>query len=313
MLARDSGLFISSKLPFILGANLAGEVLSLGPNVTKYVVGQHIYGQGKMLDPTPDTSGLQEYALLHENFSAAVPEGFTDDKMATLPVNATTSFAALFHGNWFGFPPPFPLLDERAKTFKYEEKKIVIIGAGSNVGKLGIQFAALAGVGTIIAVASPAGEEELRSMGATHVIDRHSSSIVQQVHEIVGGEEGVEYVYDSANFEYELATSLVPKGKESFIAVLHVADDAVERLKAKGKELCTARVVTGIMNNWVGNPVGDMFWESLGKWVSEGKVRIPGFRVIEGLDVEKVEEALAGYREGKPANVIVHPHGKREG
>jgi NADPH2:quinone reductase len=112
---------------------------------------------------------------LETNTSAVVPDGFTDDQMVTLPINANTSFAALFHPNWLGFPPPF---SPEAKNFDYAAQSIVIIGAGSNCGKLAIQFARLAGIGVIIAVASLSGEKLLRELGATHVVDRNSKSVV---------------------------------------------------------------------------------------------------------------------------------------
>ena len=67
-----------------------------------------------------------------------------------------------------------------------------------------------------------------------------------------------------------------------------------------------------VLDNWVGSPVEDIFWRCLEKWVEEGKVRIPRFRVIEGLSKERVEESLIGHREGKPADMIVHPHGEIE-
>ncbi|RDW77883.1 GroES-like protein [Coleophoma crateriformis] len=134
---RDMGLFIGKKLPFISGGDIAGVVLKVDDNVNKYTVGQHIYGQGRMLDPTPDSAGLQEYAILRPDFSALVPLGFTVDQLVTLPINATTSFSALFHQNWFGFTPPFPSVEQNSRS-NYAEETIVIIGAGSNVRKLAI-------------------------------------------------------------------------------------------------------------------------------------------------------------------------------
>ena len=74
------GLFIGKNLPFVLGGNIAGTIHAVGYNVKKYTIGQHIYGQGRMLDPTPDSAGLQEYAILRPDFSALVPLGFTDDE-----------------------------------------------------------------------------------------------------------------------------------------------------------------------------------------------------------------------------------------
>jgi len=304
---RDMGLFIGKNLPFILGSNIAGAVQVVGQNVTKYTIGQHIYGQGRMLDPTPDSAGLQEYALLRPDFSALVPTGFTDDQLVTLPVNATTSFTALFHRDWFGFVPPFAFIDDKYKA-NYDQQALVILGAGSNVGKLAIQLARIRAIGTIIAVASISRTVELKGMGATHVIDRHSLNIVNEVQAIAGGPDSVTHVYDCVNWTYELAVAMVSKTQPSFIATLHSVENAIKELGKSGKEKCVAKVVSGSKNNFEGNLVGDLFWDTLGAWVQEGVLQIPKYRTIQGLDERRINDALDSYRDGGPVlQAIVHP------
>ncbi|KAE8443923.1 hypothetical protein EG329_001233 [Mollisiaceae sp. DMI_Dod_QoI] len=301
--SRDKGLFIKDHLPSVVGHNIAGIVQELGPGVTKYTIGQHIYGQGNPLAVTTDSSGLQQYATLSTNESAPVPENLTDDQMATLPINATTIFCALFHQNWLGFPPPF---STEAKTYDYKKEKLVVIGGGSNCGKFAIQFAKLVGFGIIIAIASLSGETELKAMGATHVIDRHSESIVKDVQKICGGEEEVTHVIDTVTYDYELALELVAKNRASSVAVLHSVDLTSE-LKKRGKSLGRGSGVSGWKNNF-DEETGRLYWENLGKWVQEGKILIPKFRVIEGLDEVLVNEALDSYRGRKPVvHAIVHP------
>jgi len=304
---RDRGLFFGNNLPFILGSNIAGIVQSVGENVTKYTAGQHIYGQGRPLDPTPDSTGLQEYAILRHDFSAPVPLGFTDDQLVTLPANATASFAALFHQDWFGFIPPFSSVETQEKP-NYDQQAIVIIGAGSNSGKLAIQFARIRGIGTIIAVASISGAPELKELGATHVVDRHSTTIVEEVQAIAGGPDSVTHVYDCVNWTHELAAALVSSTRPSFIAMLHRSPNVSDELTRLEKGNCVAKTVTGSKNNFAGNPIGDLFWENLGPWVQQGKVKIQKYRTIEGLDERRINDALDSYRDGKPVlQAIVHP------
>jgi NADPH2:quinone reductase len=300
------GLFIGSHLPFILGTNIAGIVLtSTSP---KYTPGQHIYGQGLPLAPVPNYSGLQEYALLPVSNSAPVPEGLSDEEAATLPINTATSFAALFHQNWLGFPTPW---SQEAKTFDYSKEKLVIIGAGTNCGRLAIQFAKSVGIGLIVVTASLSNEKELLALGATHVVDRHllEPELLAQVWAAVGGQEEIIKVLDCANWTFEVASSLVAKEKTSFIATLHQVRSGPELLVQKGKGKAEMKVLGVAVNNW-----GDEdteFWSWLGKEVTEGRVRIPKFRVIEGLDVGRVNEALDSYRDGSPVvQAVVRPGGK---
>jgi NADPH2:quinone reductase len=301
------GIFIGKNLPFVLGSNIAGIVQTVGREVTKYTVGQHIYGQGRVLDPVPDSAGLQEYAIMRPDFSGPVPSGFTDDQFATLPVNATTSFTALFHPEWLGLVPPFPSFEQESKP-NYEQESLVVIGAGSNVGKLAVQFARIRGIGKIIAVASASRTSELKGLGATHVIDRHSSAIVEEVQAITGGPESATRVYDCVSWTYELAAAIVPQTRPSFILTLHPPQNAVEELTKLGKQNCVAKVVTGSQNNFEGSPVGDLFWDTLGTWVQEGKIKIQNYRTIQGLDEKRVNEALDSYRDGSPVvQAIVNP------
>lgn len=240
------------------------------------------------------------------NYSAPVPKGFTDDQVVTLPVNATTSFAALFLPQFFGFPAPYT---PEAKTFDYAAQKLVIIGAGSNVGKIAIQFAKTVGIGQIVAVASLSGESVLRELGATHVVDRHSSTIVQDIRTACGGPESVTQIYDCVNWTHELAVETISSKKKGKILALHPIANALELVEKEGKGNVEAKFVSGL-NDTVKEVAGE-YWELLGKWVQEGRVRIPKYRTIEGLDVVGVDECLDSYRDGSPVTqAVVHPNGK---
>lgn len=167
--SREFGLFVGEKLPWVLGANIAGEVTELGPGMSKAKIGDHIFGLENIAARVPDGGGLQEYVLLDEDALAKVPDGFTDDQVVTLPINAVTSFMAFFYTEFgFNFPAPWT---EEGSTFDFSSESVVIIAAGSNVGKLGVQFAKLAGVGKIICVAGLSNTDELKNYGATHFID----------------------------------------------------------------------------------------------------------------------------------------------
>lgn len=273
----------------------------LGPGVTKYQTGQHIFGQGSPVAPIPDSTGLQEFATLLTSDSALVPEGFTDDQAATLPTNAVTAFTALFNKSNFAFPYP------RQGDFDYAAQTLVVIGAGSNVGRLTVQMANFVGLGKIIAVASLSGEKELRAMGATHVVDRYSDDIARDIYAITDGQDSVTNVMDCVNWTFEFAAQLVSSTRPGKIMTLHQPPTALAELERLGKKDVKAGIVLGIREYFV--ELAEMFWENIGEWVAQGNV-IPGkFRVIEGLDEQKINEALDSYQDGKPVlQAIVHPN-----
>jgi NADPH2:quinone reductase len=232
--------------------------------------------------------------------------------MATLPINAMTSYAALFGPQYFGFPAPGSRVAER---FAYEDIKLVILGARSVVGKFGIQFAKLVGIGTIIVTASltPDSEKELKELGATKVIDRHSKTVIEDIWDAAGGKGEVGYVYDCVNWTYELAAELVSNKEGNKIMVLHRANSAVSELEKRGKGGVEAKVVVGGDREGL-RGVLEVFWERIGECIVEGKVQIPRFRIIEGLDEERVNEALDSYRDGgRVVQAVVHPNARVEG
>jgi NADPH2:quinone reductase len=300
---RDLGLFIGEKLPFILGTNIAGVVTSLGPDTTSYKIGDPIFGLGNPFHPTPDMSGLQEYALLSTAASAKIPTGLTPAQAATFPVNAVTSFEALFHPtNGFGLPAPLPAPDA---GFDYATQSILIIGGGSNVGKLGIQFARLVGVGRVVVVASVENAALLKELGATHVVDRHlgAAGVVAAVHAITG-REGVTHVYDCVSWEYSLAVELVSRTRPSVILTLHPAESAAELVKEKGLE-GTVKVGFVVGNSSFLAPLTEEFWKALPGWIEAGNLAVPEYRVVEGLDLKAVEEGLDSYKDGSPVTPFV--------
>lgn len=298
---RDLGLFIGEKLPFILGTNIAGTVTKLGPEVTKYAVGDDIFGLGKPGHPTPDMSGLQEYALLDTESSAKIPASFTLDEMVTFPVNAVTSYNALFNEKAFGFPAPINMTKA-----PFSQETVVIIGGGSNVGKLGLQFAKLAGIGKVVTIASAANTDTLKKLGATHVVDRHAeqTAIVQQVHAIVE-RNGATHIYDCVSWELSLANALLPVSGKGILLTLHPFDDAEAKFKSEGLD-CRVTFVLG-NSEWMGS-LTHRFWELLPQWIEDRKLEVSKFKVVEGLDLKLIEEGLDTYKDGKPVTpVIVHP------
>src|ERR1700761_6028910 len=167
--ARDHGLFIAQNLPAVLTNEVVGKVVSLGPSVTKYAVGDLIVSHATF-DGKYTQTGLQQYAISEVDFSAKIPDGFTGDDGATLPTNVIAPLVALFDASALAIPAPWT---DEAKSFDYKGTSLLVMGGGSSCGKFGVQLAALAGIGNIIVVGGD--EAELKSYGATRVLDRHGS------------------------------------------------------------------------------------------------------------------------------------------
>jgi NADPH2:quinone reductase len=83
--SRDIGLFIKDSLPAILGSDVVSVVTVLGESVSRFKVGDRVFGQSSIVGS--DSKALQEYTVLNENFAAHVPLNWSRDEAATVPTN----------------------------------------------------------------------------------------------------------------------------------------------------------------------------------------------------------------------------------
>ncbi|KAK9477589.1 chaperonin 10-like protein [Lipomyces japonicus] len=288
---RDAPILLFvSKLPAVLSCDVAGIVVKAGENATRFPIGTHIFGQS--VRGLSAGGGLQEYTIFDERYASIVPADTSDLDATLLPTNVTTSAYSLFSAH--GLNIPFPGTPE-SQNFDYKSQKIVIIGGGTNTGKLAIQLARIAGIGTIVVTASVPGNDDLKQYGATHVIDRQASNVETQVRDIVG--DDLVYVYDTFNTDLSLAVSVLSNSKKGTVARIvpgpPVDPEAVATVKKAGFE---EKQVFGFANAIP--EFGKLLFETLPRWVENGDLKPLPYNIIEGLDAEKINAALDGYKSG---------------
>lgn len=295
--AQGWGLFIADHLPAVLNNDVVGEVIALGPDVTKYSIGDHIVSHAGF-DGSYSQSGLQEYALADVAFSAKIPDGSTDDDGATLPTNVIAPLFALFGEDALAMPPPW---SEEAKSFNYKDTSLLIVGGGSNCGRFGVQLANLAAIGQIVVVGGD--EAELKSYGATYVIDRHGSvdQINKRIRDIV--EDDLIYAYDAVNSPAQqlLAINALSSTKKGKLARLvrsgaEPLDEAKVNQKAEGYDL------KNVFGSSQTKPhLAAPFWQRVPQYLKEGKLTPTKYEAVDlrDWDVAKVNKLFDAYKDGK--------------
>jgi NADPH:quinone reductase-like Zn-dependent oxidoreductase len=129
----------------ILGRDIAGVVEAVGPKVTRFEIGDDVFGE-------MDQQGFAEYASARETYLARKPAEVTFEQAATLPVAATTALQGL-------------------RLAEVQSGQTVLInGASGGVGTFAVQLAKTLGA-DVTGVCSPRNVELVRSLGADHVID----------------------------------------------------------------------------------------------------------------------------------------------
>ena len=99
------------------------------------------------------------------------------DEAAVLPVSISTASAAMFTKEYLGLPLPSLSPSPTGTT-------MLLWGGSSSVGCSTIQLARAAGV-EVITAASPHNFELCKSLGASHVFDHHSPSIVDDIADVL--------------------------------------------------------------------------------------------------------------------------------
>ena len=131
----------------ILGLDVAGTVVDVGPAVTKFGVGDEVYGFG--------TGSFAEFAVASEDTLAPKPSQLTFEQAAVVPISAATALQALVD---VGRLQP--------------GHRVLVNGASGGVGTYVVQLACAMGA-EVTGVASAAKLDLVRSLGATDVVDYH--------------------------------------------------------------------------------------------------------------------------------------------
>ncbi|KAL1884801.1 hypothetical protein Plec18167_002393 [Paecilomyces lecythidis] len=170
-------LFPWIKYPFILGSDLAGEVVEVGSLVSKFKVGDRVLGLAVGADPDSNNaadSAFQHYTAVRENLASRIPERLSYEEAAVLPLCLATAASALFGEDSLALQ--LPTVPPRAST----GKAVLIWGGSTSVGSNAIQLAVAAGY-EVITTASPKNFDYVKRLGASKVFDYKKKTVVREM------------------------------------------------------------------------------------------------------------------------------------
>ena len=142
-------IFLPYKTPFTLGHDVAGVVIKVGSQVSKFKVGDEIYAR-----PSDHRIGtFAEYISMDESDVALKPKNLSMEEASSIPLVGLTAWQALLEkGN-----------------IKKGQKVFIQAGSGG-VGTFAIQLAKHLGA-TVATTTSSANIDLVKSLGADIVID----------------------------------------------------------------------------------------------------------------------------------------------
>lgn len=168
-----------SRLPAILGVDLAGVVEAVGPQVTGFTPGDEVYG---LTGGVGELQGsLAEYAAVDARLLAHKPVSLGPREAAALPLTVITA--------WEG-------LVDRAQV--RAGQRVLVHGGAGGIGHVAIQIARARGA-KVFATGSARSLETITRLGATP-IDYTTTPVEDYVARHTGG-EGFDIIFDTVGGE----------------------------------------------------------------------------------------------------------------
>lgn len=253
-----------------LGIDVAGEVVTVGKDVTRFRPGDEVFG-----DLTEHGFGaFAEFACADEGAFAPKPTNLTLEEAATVPQAGVMALQGL-----------------QGKRSIDPGHRVLINGAGGNVGPFAVQIAKSFGA-EVTGVDSAAKLDMLRSIGADHVIDFAQEDVVL-------GEQRYDWILDVAASHsiFEWKRVLRPRG-----VYVVVPNTIGWMFQAMFLGPLISLAGSRKMGMHMGQPFARDAVANLTTLIEAGEVR----PVIERrYSLDEVPEALRHQQEGQPVGKLV--------
>ena len=151
LVMRAIGFGLRAPKQPIQGTDVAGVVVAVGAGVTRFAVGDHVFG-------TADGSFAQ-YAVARVDRLAVKPDGAGFAEASAMPVSAVTALLAV---------------EDSAAV--EAGQRVLVLGAAGGVGSFAVQLAVAAGA-DVTGVASAAKADLVRELGAERVLDYRTTEV----------------------------------------------------------------------------------------------------------------------------------------
>jgi len=252
--------------PLVLGQDAAGTVAGVGDKVTRFKVGERIFGQFFHLPLGEGT--FAEFTVVPETATiAALPKAVSDESGAALPTAGMTALALV------------EALDPKTGA------SVLIVGATGGVGGFATQLAAAKGL-HVLATAGAADAERMRHLGASETFDNRRGDLSAQVKQ--NHPEGVDGIIDLVSDApaFKALARLVRKGGSMLSTVGSADEKALQSQGLRGGNF-QLKASTSLL-------------QALASAVESGRLTVPLEATIALEDAPAaIARSRAGHAKGK--------------
>lgn len=216
-LVLENGMGSPLRFPLVPGSDLAGEVVAVGPAVSRVRLGQRVINTfwrdwfdeplpGLAPDAAfggPDLPGVfSQYRVLHEDNLVAAPATLDDGPASTLVCAGLTAWHSL------------------VEVGRLQPGQWVLVQGSGGVALFAAQLALSLGAQVVLTSASADKRERARALGIQQVVDRSRPDWPAQVRQVTAG-RGVDLVVELAGGDLGMTLdSLAPGGTIAVVGVL---------------------------------------------------------------------------------------------
>jgi len=279
-------LVLRLKPPVHLGCDVAGVVEAIGPEVTKFAVGDDVFARLEKLR----MGGLAESVCADEGVVAKKPANASFVEAAALPLVGLTSLQAM-----------------RDVAALQPGQRILIHAGAGGVGTHAIQIAKQLGL-WVATTTSTKNIEFAKQLGADEVIDYTK----EKLDEALGGDRKVDAVFDTLGPESEVASIAVTKPGGIVVGVGGMPDAAFAKqwLPAFARPVVwfatrkrrAAAAKAGVRFAYLFMVPNGAQLAELASWVDSGKL-VP--QIHKTYPLAEAREAFAELERGRARGKIV--------
>jgi NADPH:quinone reductase-like Zn-dependent oxidoreductase len=325
MVAALGGLVFSwIKMPFVLGSDLAGDVVAVGGGVTDVKVGDRVLamaaGACKQRNRAAE-GAFQKYTIVLPRLTSVIPDHLSYLEAAVIPLGVTTAACGLFQSDLLALELPSANPQSRNQW-------VIIAGGATSVGSNAIQLAVAAGY-SVVATASPGNFDYVKSLGAAEVFDYRNQAAARDIvaalsgREVVGalaiGAGSVFLCLDIlphchgrrfiANCSAPISFDAIPKGRPitlplilKLLGAMIRANFAIRRKARRHGITAKFYDASSVVDNEIGPAI---YRDYLGQALAAGRFRPAPPPKVVGHGLQAIQAALDIQRAGVSAAKVV--------
>ncbi len=165
-----------TRYPFVVGSDVAGEVVEVGSEVARFRVGDRVVGYAAGSDKQRNRAAegaFQNYVVLLAHMTSPLPDAVSFEAASVIPLAISTAACGLFQKDFLALNAPSAAPAPTGKT-------LLIWGGSTSVGSNAIQLAVAAGY-DVVTTSSPHNFDYVKRLGAREAFDYRAKTVISDI------------------------------------------------------------------------------------------------------------------------------------